>query len=657
MQFKPIQSSSRLASKTFLFQNVIRGIILIMKENNFLHKKLPELQKSEEVQESVNKHTRLTGEKVSNNPEARLGVYMDRLENIFLNEDEDIRKRNIEMLRDKIHDAFIIKKEDVPESYFELQKRVAHERGQHVENIPKETREQMIDVLIEDQKKSLDSWIDYLSSNDAMYPTWFKYFVFRNITKLSQFDKELGKFKERTKATTAPFPDIYREALAQIADLYQSAQKDRTLFNDPDFQNFISKKFPTQYADKIQKTLEHSQEDREQIKGQWIKYEQGDEEGARKLYASLQSKGTGWCTSGSSTAETQIKSGDFYVYYTNDSQGNPTQPRLAIRMNGSESIGEVRGILPHQDVEPLLQETLDNKLSEFGSEADKYKKKSRDMKSLTVIEKAVSEGKELTKENLRFLYELDEKIESFGYERDPRIEQIKSKRNRKEDIQNLCNCLLEFIATDFININENTQVFCEDTKDKITFFDFREEKNKKKLSQLIELAKSIKESGSPARPDMSFEGGIINIEIDNKTLESLADWKSAKGAYEKADNSSPSWVWDEFDNLSYTKPTTTSLDIVVLNHGSTTPQERDKLVDDVDKAGFRALDFSELVALGIIKPELNKRSEYLITYKKYALDGISRAPYLDGDGDRRGLFAGRCGVDWLDRNRFLFVRK
>ena len=156
---------------------------------------------------------------------------------------------------------------------------------------------------------------------------------------------------------------------------------------------------------------------------------------------------------------------------------------------------------------------------------------------------------------------------------------------------------------------------------------------------------------------MSFEGGIINIEIDNKTLESLADWKSAKGAYEKADNSSPSWVWDEFDNLSYTKPTTTSLDIVVLNHGSTTPQERDKLVDDVDKAGFRALDFSELVALGIIKPELNKRSEYLITYKKYALDGISRAPYLDGDGDRRGLFAGRCGVDWLDRNRFLFVRK
>jgi hypothetical protein len=165
----------------------------------FFAKKVPELHNSEEVADSVEKHTRLTGENISNTPESKIGVYMDRLENVFLNEDEDTRKRNIELLRDSIHEAFVIKRKDIPESYFELQQRIARERGQAVEVIPELVKEQMKDVIIEDQTKSLDGWVNYLTSNDAMYPTWFKYLTFRNITKLSQFDKELGKFKERTK--------------------------------------------------------------------------------------------------------------------------------------------------------------------------------------------------------------------------------------------------------------------------------------------------------------------------------------------------------------------------------------------------------------------------------------------------------------------------
>ena len=348
-------------------------------KHNFLHKKLPDLQKSPEVQDAVDKQVRLRDEKIPNTPEARLRAYMDRLEYIFLNEDEDTRKRNIEMLRDKIYDAFVVKREDIPEGYFDLQKRIARERGQAVEEIPQDVREQMIDVIIEDQKHSLDSWINYLTSNDALYPTWFKYFVFRNVTKLSQFDKELGKFKERTKATTAPFPDIYREPLAQIADVYQTAQRDKTLWNDSDFQSFVSKKFPAQYAEKIQQVLEHSQEDREQIKGKWVHYKEGDMDGSKKLFESLQGRGTGWCTAGQATAEEQIKAGDFYVFYTNDSEGTPVNPRLAIRMEGNH-IGEVRGVLPHQEVESLLQDTLDEKLATFGDEAKKYREKSADMK-------------------------------------------------------------------------------------------------------------------------------------------------------------------------------------------------------------------------------------------------------------------------------------
>ncbi|MFO8002970.1 hypothetical protein, partial [Thioalkalivibrio sp.] len=96
------------------------------------------------------------------------------------------------------------------ESYFELQQRIARERGIDAEEISPEVREQMIDTIIEDQRHSLDQWIDYLTSDDAVYPTWFKFFAFQNITKLSQFDKKLGKFKKRTKDTTAPYPDVHR---------------------------------------------------------------------------------------------------------------------------------------------------------------------------------------------------------------------------------------------------------------------------------------------------------------------------------------------------------------------------------------------------------------------------------------------------------------
>src|SRR3989338_6410017 len=129
-------------------------------EKHPLHLKNPELQTSPEVQRAVEHEEQKTGEKVPNDPAERIEDYMDRLENIFLNPDELKRERNLEMFRDKIYDALIIKRDNFPGSYFELQKRIARERGQAVEEIPENVREQMKDVAIEDQKASLDAWIE-----------------------------------------------------------------------------------------------------------------------------------------------------------------------------------------------------------------------------------------------------------------------------------------------------------------------------------------------------------------------------------------------------------------------------------------------------------------------------------------------------------------
>ena len=469
-------------------------------EKHPLHMKNPELQTSPEVNRAVEREERKTEERVPNDPAERIDAYMDRLENIFLNSDEKTRERNLEMFRDKIYDALIIKKENFPESYFELQQRIARERGQAVEEIPENVREQMMDVAIEDQKHSLDAWIDYLTSDDAVYPAWFKYYAWNQITKLSQFDKERGEYKTRTETTVAPFPDIYRESLARIADLYaqypevlkeigpqlqklraeknnlRKSLKNATEEDGVEIENEISainqkieevsapmrdfdKKFPTLYAELTSESLAASMEGREEIRGEWVKYEQGDSSAAEKLFESLEGKGTGWCTAGKSTAETQIESGDFYVYYTNDTSGEATQPRLAIRMDGDNKIGEVRGVLPHQGIEPLMQEVLDGKLSEFGSEADSYRKKSEDMRILTSLERKKEKEEPFTKDDLAFIYEINSTIEGFGYQKDPRIAELRKDRNVEEDMLAIFECTKDQIAHVPSEITENTKAY------------------------------------------------------------------------------------------------------------------------------------------------------------------------------------------------------
>lgn len=168
-----------------------------------LHLKHPDLQSSEEVDRAVERKERKTRESVPNDPSDRLDAYTERLERIFLNPDERVRERNLDLFRDQIYDALIVKKENFPDSYFELQKRVARERGQPVDEISPEIKERMMETAIEDQRASLDAWITYLTSEDAVYPAWFKYFVWRNITKLSQFNKERGE-----SSRNAPLPPL-----------------------------------------------------------------------------------------------------------------------------------------------------------------------------------------------------------------------------------------------------------------------------------------------------------------------------------------------------------------------------------------------------------------------------------------------------------------
>ena len=263
---------------------------------------------------------------------------------------------------------------------------------------------------------------------------WAKYFVIRSMVKLSSYDKEKKAFGNRRKDTVSPFPDLNREALAYVIDILHKKAKQESIEldeNNPELQKLIeSENFGKLYAYAIEQVTPTEVNELMLTEGEWRKYSQGSDH--MPLVESIQGHGTGWCTAGESTAKTQLQGGDFHVYYSIDKQGNYTIPRTAIRMQGSQ-IGEVRGIAPDQNLDPYMGKIVDEKLSEF-PDKEKYKKKTADMNTLTLIERKQSKGEELTKEDLSFLYELDSRIEGFGYRRDPRIEELREARNIKEDL-------------------------------------------------------------------------------------------------------------------------------------------------------------------------------------------------------------------------------
>lgn len=463
-----------------------------MENSNFLKKRY---NLHNEVNDKVNpvevaarRTEEQTGEKVPKNPEAQIQNYLDRLERLALDPDKEqkrkmfgaeSRPRALSLLREMVMNRYVRpNKENLAGGAARVEERVAREFGIEA-HYGEQELEQRGEIAVVDLEKSLDNWITYLSDANEPYPMWFRYYAFRNVLDLGDYDKDSGEFTKRSKGSTRLFPDIDRGALAYVEEMIEAAkdptmlerlrkaQKTVALENIPEDQlvtrekaeNFAKLSFAKQYAEGIKQAGEITPEMREETKGEWVKYQQGTDPTA--LWASLQNKGAAWCTKGFGTAEIHLKGGDFYVYYTNNKQGKPTIPRIAIRMEGHDKIStDVRGVLDsQQNIEDNMLPILDEKLKEFGSEADVFKKKSADMKQVTALVKKEEIGEPLTKDDLTFLYEINGAIEGFGYQKDPRIAELRQGRNTEEDMLVIFECTRDEIAHVPSQINENTRVY------------------------------------------------------------------------------------------------------------------------------------------------------------------------------------------------------
>lgn len=421
------------------------------------------LHNTPEVESAAKRTQARTGEKISQDPLIRIQNYLDRFKEITDRKSSADQEHGIEAIKRLLRSRFVIKPNEIPEGYFENQRRLARELGHGDIEITKEARDQLTEVIIADQESSLDKWVDYLSSSDAPYSDGLKYFTLRSVFSMGEFDKEKKAFSQRSKGTVKPFPDLNREALAYVLDTidkkYKGQNVDLSTLEEKDKNEFEkllkAENFAKIYAFAIEKVTPASPVELSGIAGVWKKYDQNSN--PMPLVESLQGHGTGWCTAGESTAEVQLKGGDFYVYYSLDRNGLPTVPRAAIRME-QDRIAEVRGIAPEQNLDSGAIPVVDQKLKEF-ADGPSYKKKVHDMGLLTEIEGKVRANQPLSSLDLSFLYEIDSPIEGFGYQRDPRIKELRSQRNPDEDMPIVFGCESSQIAENPTQINENTKAY------------------------------------------------------------------------------------------------------------------------------------------------------------------------------------------------------
>lgn len=399
--------------------------------------------KKERVQQYLDKLERIQG-KIQNNPK-----YLDIIKELY-------------------YDKYIIKREDIPESHFRFIEKKYLEDGQgHIDLVNPKTdyevqlKEECVDGIIKKQKETLDYWLNYLLGSDSSYlPIWAKVWAFHGMLSIGNINENKDGYKNRGKKTVNPFISLDSEVLAKCVELMEKYLNKSEITESELDKLIVSHSFAKLYGKMFlsKRKIKPLNDD-----GIWIKYnketleevEEKEKNGIEpeylKLYNSLQHYNTGWCTAGSKQAAKEqicgsknIVPGDFYVYYSKDNSGQYRIPRIAIRTELG-SIREIRGIADKQNIESNMENIIEEKLKEFPDSHD-YQTKVNDMRRLTGIYNKYQNNIDLTKDDLRFLYQIDRRIMTFGFEwhgipaMDPRVEEILLSRNKRTDFSKIFNC-------------------------------------------------------------------------------------------------------------------------------------------------------------------------------------------------------------------------
>jgi len=439
----------------------------IGRESHFLesynvHEK-PEVKKAGE-----RKSKRTHRSSASFNRSERIEAHIERLEEIFLHPDEETRERRIKFFKEKyLYPEFLVSqnKDKFPESHFDFMLKQAQERGMEEVVFSEEEKTKERENVKERQKISLDAWINYLISDECQYPSDIKYFAMQGVLKLGSFNTNNYKFNERKQPqrTTTSFAEIDRESLSIVLGALDAKHHHRDVSSySSTLLDLIDKKrsFGDMYSS-VMKELDEKTDKQGLLPitdGKWKTFAQNSD--PNELIKTLSGKRSNLCIADIGSATQYLSNGSVEVYFSNNHAGVATLPRIAIASKDEMGVYEIRGTYnKNEDIDPDISSTdILSKKAKTIKNGESFLKKDADMKRVTElydksfkVDNKTKEREylkpELTKEDLIFLYELNDHIDGFGYKKDSRSAEIIDKRNIKDDLSYALDIPKEQIST------------------------------------------------------------------------------------------------------------------------------------------------------------------------------------------------------------------
>lgn len=461
----------------------------------FLKQRYPGLAKSPEVTAASKRTASRTGTEVPKDPDARIQNYLDRFKEIVERPDPELKARGITALKRVLVDQHVVRVEDIPDSYWQAQLRVVRDRGESGDwqDLPEEEilklKRDHLSQSKEDQKGSIEEWIDYLASDRSSYlPDHLKYWAFAGMLRLERYEKterdnqgnviKQGRFPERPtgrQRSIKMFPEVNENGLKFIASAYKQQAEGKSIYwgynlDVPEnarqaFLDALAKKdFRSAYGWVQEHIPPITDEEMQIIEGNncgWVTFSKENGHTGQDVAVTLAGKGTGWCIAGKETAQGNYldQGATLNIYYTRDRNGNQTNPRVVIVEMGGK-VTEVRGIEWEENVDDYMKaaDVIENKLKELPG-GQEFFATDADTKHLAAIDRKVRSGDKLTDAELAFLYEFDRPIKYFGYRKDPRIEELRNQRNPEEDMPVVFGCEPSQIAHHAGELRPDTRAY------------------------------------------------------------------------------------------------------------------------------------------------------------------------------------------------------
>ena len=388
---------------------------------------------------------RQQGEKLpGKNVERRNFAYLSRLEQAIDKHGNALEKK----LWDASVEKLIVDREAIPESYWKGQEQILRDNGQGRE-LSEYEKDLLTENLQTQQRDSLKAWANYLGSDDAPYPMWFKVYAWDGMSKMGVFDKDKQEFKRRDDSTVAPYPHLNQAVLGKVYGAVYDFWHQRMEPNDKKLDALVqSGNFNKLYTYFLlnEKVIPRTPERTEDVHGEWIEYLPGQEE-----ELALASEGTPWCVASPIVGKNYLEKGRYineeYEYTSDDieDEDHPSKAKFilfhlqdpetglladnacaSIRLDPDGEVAEISGLGASQALEDALVPIVEEKVKALPGGED-FLEAFADKKRLIELDRKMQAGEKLTQDDLEFIFETKrpiKKLDTYA-EFDPRLKELR----------------------------------------------------------------------------------------------------------------------------------------------------------------------------------------------------------------------------------------